>query len=374
MQESSEPQNSEEFSDEQCQKFVEQFVELTDTDEALAQFFLQDRNWDVSIAVHDYFRSLEKANAVNPRQQNKNVVQVTLSDSSDEESCMILHSPKRLKNEESDSLTLSSSSSRTVRFITWNIDGLSEKNLFIRTEAVCSTILSIGADIVHLQEVVSQSELLIKEKLQNYAVLSGRKNEGDLCYYTLTLLNKNTVQIKNWKVIDFRSTMGRNVIEAEVIVYGIDIILLNSHLESTKSASDTRSFQLSQILGIIKEVKDQAVIFAGDMNLRDSEVLKSLGGLPNGVVDVWQATGCRKECEYTWDMTRNDNLEWRSSGKKGMPPRCRFDRIFFRDSRPSRLFPLYFGLIGIERLKPFVCFPSDHWGLFSQFGLSSTAT
>jgi len=102
--------------------------------------------------------------------------------------------------------------------------------------------------------------------------------------------------------------------------------------------------------------------------MRDSEVrfnsihlkltnyvkVEETGGMPKGTIDVWEATGKRNECQYTWDMMRNDNLQtnfgkWR--------PRCRFDRIYFRDSQPSQLYPANFNLIGLERLRPRVCFP-----------------
>ncbi len=36
--------------------------------------------------------------------------------------------------------------------------------------------------------------------------------------------------------------------------------------------------------------------------------LAGLGGLPEGVFDLWELTGSRPECRYTWDLTRNDNL------------------------------------------------------------------
>lgn len=54
--------------------------------------------------------------------------------------------------------------------------------------------------------------------------------------------------------------------------------------------------------------EDATVIFAGDLNLRDKE-LDSIGGIPAGMEDVWISSGSRKECQYTWDMTRNSNLE-----------------------------------------------------------------
>lgn len=107
----------------------------------------------------------------------------------------------------------------------------------------------------------------------------------------------------------------------------------------------------------------------GDLNLRDSD-LAAIGGSPKGVCDLWEATGSRKECQYTWDLTRNTNLTWNQKFK----PRCRFDRLFFRpnsqgssqvesEKKPVTLMPVYFELEGLERLKTCSRFCSDHWAI-----------
>lgn len=36
-----------------AQKLVEQFVEVTQTDGALAHFYLQDRKWDIEVSKHN---------------------------------------------------------------------------------------------------------------------------------------------------------------------------------------------------------------------------------------------------------------------------------------------------------------------------------
>ena len=47
-----------------CHVFrFEQFVELTQTDEMMAQFYLQDRDWSVERSVQAFFD--EKTNAAN---------------------------------------------------------------------------------------------------------------------------------------------------------------------------------------------------------------------------------------------------------------------------------------------------------------------
>ena len=91
--------------------------------------------------------------------------------------------------------------------------------------------------------------------------------------------------------------------------------------------------------------------------------LQEIGGLPGGTCDLWMVTGHRPEAKFTWDLTRNDNLEWPHKFK----PRCRFDRLYLRDARPSQLKPVYFELVGLERLKTCRRFCSDHWGLLAHF-------
>lgn len=82
--------------------------------------------------------------------------------------------------------------------------------------------------------------------------------------------------------------------------------------------------------------------------------------------DMWESTGSRKECLYTWDTMRNTNLQW--SGK--FKPRMRFDRIFVRPNRVGlhgagnySLVPVYFELEGLEKLKNCNRFCSDHWAI-----------
>ena len=52
-------------------------------------------------------------------------------------------------------------------------------------------------------------------------------------------------------------------------------------------------------------------------------------------------------------------------------PRMRFDRIYFRQSQPCRLFPKTFKLIGTEKVPGTSQFPSDHWGILTTFKIDS---
>ena len=92
--------------------------------------------------------------------------------------------------------------------------------------------------------------------------------------------------------------------------------------------------------------------------------MQEVGGLPDNILDLWEVTGKRPEAKFTWDLMRNDNLAW----EKKFKPRCRFDRMFLRHpSTGSKLKPVYFELVGLERVKACKRFPSDHWGILAHF-------
>jgi tyrosyl-DNA phosphodiesterase 2 len=141
---------------------------------------------------------------------------------------------------------------------------------------------------------------------------------------------------------------------------------MNVHLESTKDFAKERVEQLVKCLSEIKLLNDDTTaILAGDMNIRDKEVasLSNGTGLPPNIKDVWEFLGKRKEAQYSWDTMRNTNLQLPGKFK----PRMRFDRVYIRESQPSRLVPTSFNLIGIEKVPGTQSFPSDHWGILTLF-------
>ena len=140
--------------------------------------------------------------------------------------------------------------------------------------------------------------------------------------------------------------------------------------------------QLEKCLDIMtRRPGDRTVILGGDLNMRDKEVT-SVGGLPVGARDVWEQLGSRPEVinrftsnvtksnvlqlKWTWDLTRNTNLEWAGKWK----PRCRFDRVYVRPSGSGNMRADQFGLLGLEKVEGTQSFPSDHWGV--RVGLKLT--
>ncbi|CAG2211938.1 TDP2 [Mytilus edulis] len=204
-----------------------------------------------------------------------------------------------------------------IKLMSWNIDGLCEKAKVKRTQTVCDIINKENPHAVFLQEVVSETLEVLTTKCPTYHIIEAANQE----YFTAVML-KCTIK-------------------------GVRFLLMTSHLESTKDHASERKQQLKIALEhMVSANSDQTVIFGGDLNLRDKE-LQELKGLPEGVFDMWQVTGSRKEAEFTWDMMRNTNLEWAGRFK----PRCRFDRIYTRHCKPkSVIVPKYFELVGLEKI------------------------
>lgn len=110
---------------------------------------------------------------------------------------------------------------KLFRHITWNIDGLNEKNIQLRTEAVCSTVIKEKASFVFLQEVVQETESIIRAKLgDKFHIFSGN-NLGYAQYYTLTLVAKVTfIKVISNEILEYKqSLMTRNLIKTMVSIW-----------------------------------------------------------------------------------------------------------------------------------------------------------
>ncbi|XP_030830225.1 tyrosyl-DNA phosphodiesterase 2 [Strongylocentrotus purpuratus] len=253
------------------------------------------------------------------------------------------------------------------RLMSWNIDGLDERNTEERTGAACDTIMKLAPDVVFLQEVVPTTHTLLKARLSSKYTIHAANSIG---YYTCTLVkNSSESCITTSLVQPFSNTkMGRNLLIVNASYKNMYLSLMNTHLESTGPAAAERLLQFQQALGEMQiQDPDRVVFFGGDTNLRDKEVA-SMRGLPQGIVDQWEACGADKKTKFTWDTTTNDNLDWQSGSFK---PKLRFDRLFQRPAagHATNLSISSFKLIGKERLPGCQRFPSDHYGIVCDFDI-----
>ncbi|XP_022587245.2 tyrosyl-DNA phosphodiesterase 2 [Cyclospora cayetanensis] len=372
--------------------------------------------------------------------------------------------------------------------LTWNLDGLDDRMLRLRMLAVCSEVLQRRPAVVLLQEVVDSSARLLQQRLQQHyrlylprpppssdAAAAPPEASSDTqalvpgCpYYCAVLLcRKQMVPPARGELQSLwfpGSSMGRH------LLYGCcssskrpqePLLVLTTHLESMRPFMQQRREQLMHCFRLMEAVttadplqqheeqqkeegpvfsdafplgkaeKVSTAILAGDLNLRDDELLldrrhhqqggpnkrfKGGGGssssssdtiVPRGTIDAWEFLGRSSRCMYTWDMLWNDN---HAEVKRRYKPRCRFDRVFVTSDPPLQLSsrqegeledasppsgsperskkglcqesgideptaaadqprwcPVGMSLVGTQRLESVGCFPSDHFGILCRF-------
>ncbi|XP_014707098.1 tyrosyl-DNA phosphodiesterase 2 isoform X1 [Equus asinus] len=347
-----------------------EFASVASCDDAVAQCYLAENDWEMERALNSYFEPPVEESALESPPETlsgpESCVDLTSEETTESVSCKT--STAENTQQEDDSM---------FSFITWNIDGLDPNNLQERAQGVCSYLALYSPDVIFLQEVIPPYYSYLKKKASSYEIITGglvinckilltcqlkffsKTFEGnEEGYFTAIMLKKSRVKFKSQEIIPFPDTkMMRNLLCVHVSVSGNELFLMTSHLESTRGHAKERINQLKMVLKKIQEAPESAtIIFAGDTNLRDQEVTKC-GGLPNNILDVWEFLGKPKHCQYTWDTQMNSNL--------GIPATCklRFDRIFFRAAaEDGHIIPRSLDLLGLEKLD---CgrFPSDHWGL-----------
>lgn len=100
--------------------------------------------------------------------------------------------------------------------------------------------------------------------------------------------------------------------------------------------------------------------------------IKDLGGVPSGMVDIWESCGARPEAKATWDPRRNPNLQLDNpeptNKRKNAAYGMRFDRMYLLG---HGLKPMDFELRGLERVPRRSHFPSDHWAILGHFDLQN---
>ena len=170
---------------------------------------LQENQWDLSKALNSYFAAKCEKLEVERAAETEPVV------IDDKEAGDSLESAIQ-------SGVLTTEAPAQLTMITWNIDGLDQKNLKRRTRAVIETLQNVGADIVFLQEVIPETFSYIESKLPNYECVAAKQEN----YFVATLLRRGRVYLDRHKVVDFQTTrMYRHVLAVQVI-YNIFFIYL----------------------------------------------------------------------------------------------------------------------------------------------------
>lgn len=271
--------------------------------------------------------------------------------------------------------------------LSWNVDGLNRDHLALRTRSQCDIILKETPDILLLQEVVSETEPLFKQKLgSHYRMVSSSQFFEQAGweippFYQLMAWKKTSIKRTQKPQLERFSERGnhRHILGAKFVMKdcpenNAEFYISTSHFESSRGGANDRRKQLQFALQSLRdEVSSDdhhcsLSIFAGDTNLRDKEAKEMMGDWKDGIKDCWEVVcpSTDKETKYTWDTSRNSNT---STGR--IPIRTRYDRMFFSSCQEphccSEWHPIFWSLIGTERLESVQLHPSDHFGICCTF-------
>ncbi|CAL8100798.1 unnamed protein product [Orchesella dallaii] len=366
-------------------KLVDDLSSICSVNKQTAREMLEAHRWNMQRAIDTFFDAESDGDEINestdsvmvldeiksPAARNASASEVvTLDDITSPEADS--KKEKEVETEKTDSggdrTSFSSWAPEKLSVISWNLDGLDDKNLEKRTDAVIEIIMKENHDVVFFQELLPYTFDYIARRLASkYMPIPGTDNP-QCDYLTGTFLKLNQVHYEDHYIIPYPNTaMQRNLLVTKAFIGKAKIALLNTHLESTAEFSSQRKAQLKNCFEVATSFPPEYnVLFGGDLNLRDKEVA---GLLPGSMSDLWIRCGSRDSCKYTWDLTRNTNKQMPSR----FQPRCRFDRFYFRNSNSATLDPEFFGVTGIEKVLNTQSFPSDHWAIIAFFRLSKEA-
>lgn len=245
----------------------------------------------------------------------------------------------------------------SLRLLSWNLFGLSDDHLDLRTEAALFVALLGGPpevmllrdkippppDVLMFQEVVERSYLAhLKPHLlaAGYALFPSEPHPEREYFEVIAVLGSH--RVVSWAREPLDSAQGRELVSVVTEMDGRHCLWMTAHLESMIEGKPQRITQSMDIIQRLGSHQGPAV-FAGDTNLRDAEVtlLEDDGPL----LDAWESCGAPPSERWT-----------RSSGRTGHGQR--YDRIWGRGVRFSG-----FGCLGREPVTPDGQPPSDHLGV-----------
>jgi endonuclease/exonuclease/phosphatase family metal-dependent hydrolase len=236
-----------------------------------------------------------------------------------------------------------------MNLVTWNLNGLEDEHLDVRTEAAMFHIL-LGVpiekaattpnfkpntpDIVVLQEVVERTfhaHITPHFKAAGFTIFPEKPSERS---YFEVIAVRHPILEANYSKFEY-TQQGRGL--TTLSIDGLTI--LTAHLESQKPGASMRVDQAENILKIMNK-HEGAIVFAGDTNLRKSEWenLKT-----EHIKDAWETAGAIKKYKTTW---------------QNAPYKARYDRVWLKNLEIKN-----FETFGKEKVTGIDQIPSDHYGI-----------
>jgi len=239
-----------------------------------------------------------------------------------------------------------------MKLVSWNLNGLEDKNLDVRTEAAMFQLL-LGVpieeamapsfkpntpDIVLLQEVVSRTfHAHVVPHLSAAGFHIFPKAPSERSYFEVIAVRQPILESSYDKFSYTYQGRGLSTVKVN------NLTIMTAHLESQKPGASMRIEQATDILTLMNNHKG-ACVFAGDTNLRKSE-WQSLNA--ENVIDAWESAGSIKKHKTTWQREKS---------------KARYDRVWLKGLNVNS-----FETIGSKNTGGINERPSDHLGVRVDF-------
>ena len=238
-----------------------------------------------------------------------------------------------------DELTLST-------YNIWNDSKHAEQ----RYLAIAELLSRCTPDVMVFQEVTPAAlDLFLAQPWVRAAYLRTAVVGGDVGDYGMLMLSRLPIAHVAYTRLPTRQSRG--FLEAELVVNGIKTVVCCLHLDSGKSSSRLRTWQLRRIFRALKTVEDAVLL--GDFNMREAENARI--AVPYS--DVWPAL--RPDDD---GFTEDTAINLMRYDMKDKSRQVRFDRILLKGRHWTATDIELLGTEPISDELPRV-FPSDHFGV-----------
>jgi tyrosyl-DNA phosphodiesterase 2 len=232
---------------------------------------------------------------------------------------------------------------------TYNI-WFDDKHAEQRYLAIAELLSRRAPDVMVFQEVTQAALSVFLEQQwirdgYRRAVVVG----GDVGNYGMLTLSR--LPLSRVEYTRLPSRQSRGFLQADLTVNGARTIVCCIHLDSGKSSSWLRSWQLRRVFGALKAVEDAVLL--GDFNMRDAENAR----IAAPYCDVWPALRPNDD-----GFTEDTSINLMRFDMKNKHRQVRFDRVLLKGPHWTAADIELLGKKPISAELPRV-FPSDHFGV-----------
>ncbi len=219
--------------------------------------------------------------------------------------------------------------------------------------AIADLLSRRAPDIMVFQEVtpaalsVFLAQPWIRANYLRAAIVGGKV--GD---YGMLILSRLPISRVTYTRLPTRQSRG--FLQAELSINGSRQVVCCIHLDSGKSSSRLRSWQLRRIFGALRSAEDAVLL--GDFNMRDAENSR----IAAPYRDVWPALRPHDD-----GFTEDTTINLMRYDMKNKHRHVRFDRVLVKGSRWAAAEIELLGTEPISSDLPRI-FPSDHFGVMCR--------